>query len=154
MPLVLIYDNWEDDPSAAFDLILKHARKIELSERIFSLLVETITQKKGALQTKAVNCLFELLNVKATESCLYLRCTRLLADVELTREITELLVAYLSKAKAVYDLPTEMEQLKMKVEYRLAIETDLHYRNRLGTLLQEIYSESQREATLLDRFVI
>ena len=59
----------------------------------------------------------------------------MLADVELTREIAELLVAYLSKAKAVDILPTEIEQLKMKVEDRLAIETDLHYRSRLGSLL-------------------
>ena len=63
-------------------------------------------------------------------------------------------MAYLSKAKAVDILPTEIEQLKMKVEDRLAIETDLHYRNRLGTLLQEIDSESQREAIVLDPFVI
>lgn len=65
----LIFDSWADNPSAACDLVLKHASKVQLSESLFSQLAETVIQKKGVLQTKAVNCLFELLNVKAAVSC-------------------------------------------------------------------------------------
>ena len=116
--------------------------------------METIGQKKGALQTTAINCLFELLKVKGTLSCQLLRDTKLLTNVELTREVTELLAAYLSKAKSVDMMPEGIEHLKMQVESLLQIETDPEYRNKLGGLLKEIDSESQREALVLDPFVI